>query len=166
MSLDAAHQNLRFERTEAARIQPLRTRILRPHFEPGRLCIFAEDDAPSTAHFGLFDPAEDNACVAAVTFLPRHAPDAPDVAALQLRGMCVAESMQGKGLGARLFESTLAPLALLYPDAALVWCNARISAAQFYEKLGFERRGEVFEVDRIGPHIVMRRDLNPALAAG
>ena len=37
----------------------------------------------------------------------------------------------------------------------LLWCNARISAKGFYEKVGFEPKGEIFEVEGIGPHILM-----------
>lgn len=165
--LDPTHHGLRFERVEAPRILPLRTRILRPHLEPPKLCRFDEDEAADTAHLGLFN-GEINAqnCVAAVTFFPRAAPRAPDEAALQLRGMCVADSWRQRGLGTRLFESALAPLALLYPGARLVWCNARISAAPFYEKLGFERSSAVFDVEGIGAHVRMRRRLSPARVGG
>ena len=40
-----------------------------------------------------------------------------------------------------------------------VWCNARVSAAPFYEALGFRSKGPDFEVKDIGPHRVMAREV-------
>ena len=40
-----------------------------------------------------------------------------------------------------------------------IWCNARLKAADFYRRYGFEARGEVFELPRIGPHFYMCRAL-------
>ena len=165
MPLEPTQQKLRFERVEAARIWPLRTRVLRPHFAPGKLCIFAQDEAPETLHFGLFETEDDPRCVAAMTLILRSQPGLAQLPAVQLRGMCVDPAMQHQGLGTRLFESALAPLALHLPQAHIIWCNARLSAQGFYEKLGFEPHGEAFDVENIGPHILMRRPANPALAA-
>lgn len=165
MPLDPTQQRFRFERVPAARIWPLRTRVLRSHLAPGERCIFAEDEAADTLHFGLFEAdKKDPRCVAAMTLIPRSPPGCPQLAAVQLRGMCVEPTLQRRGLGTRLFDSALAPLALQHPQAHIIWCNARLSAQGFYEKLGFEPRGEVFQVEEIGPHIVMHRRANPALA--
>src|SRR5690554_6565672 len=148
MPLDPTHKRLRFERVEAGRIQPLRTRILRPHFAPGELCIFAEDEAAETVHFGLFEAEEHPRYVAAMTLILRSQPGVDQVPALQLRGMYVDASMQHRGMGTRFIESALAPLALRFPQAQVIWCNARLSAQSFYEKLAFKARGEVFEVEK------------------
>ena len=43
-----------------------------------------------------------------------------------------------------------------------VWCNARLSAAGFYERVGFGRVGGVFEIAGIGPHAVMTIAAGPA----
>jgi predicted GNAT family N-acyltransferase len=40
-----------------------------------------------------------------------------------------------------------------------VWCNARVDAAGFYRRYGFEAEGGVFDLLAIGPHVVMRRRL-------
>jgi predicted GNAT family N-acyltransferase len=78
--------------------------------------------------------------------------------------MCVDDSMQRQGLGERLIEGSLGRLAVHFPSAKIVWCNSRMSAVSFYEKMGFEKEGEVFEVDPIGPHVVMWKDLPKVLA--
>jgi predicted GNAT family N-acyltransferase len=43
----------------------------------------------------------------------------------------------------------------------VVWCNVRVPARGLYEHAGFEAMGEPFDVDPIGPHIVMIRRVGP-----
>ena len=40
--------------------------------------------------------------------------------------------------------------------AAILWCNARISAAPFYRKHGWRPVGDTFDIPPFGPHVVMR----------
>jgi predicted GNAT family N-acyltransferase len=40
-----------------------------------------------------------------------------------------------------------------------MWCNARIPAVPFYERLGWKTFGAAFEVAGIGPHVKMFRGL-------
>ena len=158
----ADHDSLQFEQLDAERVRPLRTQILRPHFDEGRLCEFEQDDHQDTVHFGLVDAV--GRVVAVATFFPQPCPEKPRPQALRLRGMCVEPVLQGMGLGERLLEAALGRLAVQFPSAEVVWCNARVSAAPFYEKMGFERIGQVFDVDPIGPHVVMWRKM-PAVIA-
>jgi hypothetical protein len=37
----------------------------------------------------------------------------------------------------------------------LAWCNARAGSFGFYERFGFRRDGEPFELPDIGPHYRM-----------
>lgn len=159
---DSLHQSMHLERLAAEQVQPLRTEILRPHFDEGRLCEFPQDHHHDTAHYGIVD--DDFAVHAVVTYIHNECPHKPGVEALQLRGMCVDEPMQGHGLGERLLEGSLGQLAVSFPSAKIVWCNARTSAVGFYEKMGFETSGEEFEVDEIGPHVVMCKALPVVLA--
>jgi len=39
----------------------------------------------------------------------------------------------------------------------LLWCNARVPAVAFYERAGFEVRGEPWDEPHIGPHVAMLR---------
>jgi hypothetical protein len=38
-----------------------------------------------------------------------------------------------------------------------LWCNARLVAVPFYERLGLEAVGPEFDIPGIGPHYVMWR---------
>jgi predicted GNAT family N-acyltransferase len=60
----------------------------------------------------------------------------------QLRGMATCQNYQHMGVGKKL-----------------LWCNARVTALSFYEKLGFISVGEEFEIHLVGPHFVMFKKL-------
>lgn len=150
---------LRLEQVPAADVQPLRTRILRSW--PGPLCEYAEDDLDDTYHFALLD---EEGAWAVVTYVRRPCAQRPGEQAYQLRGMAVALDAQRQGCGTRLVEASLIRLAAAEPGARWVWCNARLSAVEFYERMGFEGFGDVFEIEGIGPHLRMMREMPRVLA--
>jgi predicted GNAT family N-acyltransferase len=143
-------------------VLPLRTRVLRPHLGPGQLARYDEDALDSTCHYGVVDGS--GAILAVATFLDRPCPLDPTTPAVQLRGMAVDEAHRDQGLGARLLEAVMPRLALRFSERELVWCNARLRAASFYRRLGFETAGDPFEIAGIGPHYLMWRRL-PTLYA-
>ncbi len=50
-------------------------------------------------------------------------------------------------------------------SAALAWCNGRSVARGFYERHGFEVRGEEFVIEGVGPHFVFTIKLPAAEGA-
>ena len=113
--------------------------------------FFPGDDAPSTRHMGVF---EGDRCVACATWMQSTWAGEP---AMQLRGMATAPDYRGQGLGRLVLafaEETLRPLAQVF------WCNARVSAAPFYEHMGWRRTSECFQIDGVGPHFRMVRQLD------
>ena len=129
----------------------LRHAVLRTG-RPRHTCVFAGDEALGNLHFGLLEGGSLGP-VAIVSLYPRESPLHLGRLAWQGRGMAVVPERQGEGLGSRLVRGVIAlPQVQVRP---LIWCNARISARGFYERLGFTALGEVFEVPKIGPHIVM-----------
>jgi predicted N-acetyltransferase YhbS len=71
--------------------------------------------------------------------------------------MATFEDMQRRGAGSSLAAEGIR--AARADHAALIWCNARISARGFYEKLGFAAVGDEFVLPVSGPHYVMVKDL-------
>ena len=71
----------------------------------------------------------------------------------QLRGMATLKEYQGLGVGKSMVLKIEELLTIIGID--LVWCNARIVAVGFYEKLGYQTIGDPFEVEYIGIHYVM-----------
>jgi GNAT superfamily N-acetyltransferase len=75
----------------------------------------------------------------------------------RLRGMATAEERRGEGLGRAVLDAIV--LHAAGHGAALIWCNARVRAIPFYERVGFAGLGELFEEPGIGPHLVMWKAL-------
>ena len=148
------------EALPAHAVRGLRTRVLRPPGTPP--VVLPEDERPGTLHVGAFADGV-LACVA--TIYPEAmpgTPDAPDgptpaerATAFRLRGMATDPAHQGRGLGSAVVRRLLAHVAA--EGASVLWCNARVSAQGFYERLGFVTEGPEFDIPGIGPHYVMWR---------
>jgi GNAT superfamily N-acetyltransferase len=128
--------------------------VLRPGF-PRETAIFAGDELASPKHFGAFDGGR-LVGVASIYFvpLPERASVAP---AWQLRGMATLPEVRGRGFGCSLLAACVAHVRA--GNVALLWCNARISAAPFYAKHGWRTLGAEFDIPTVGPHFRMVLDL-------
>jgi GNAT superfamily N-acetyltransferase len=73
--------------------------------------------------------------------------------------MATDAAWAGKGIGRAVVTYSLAKLKSLSP-VRLYWCNARLIAIPFYEKLGWRIVSERFEIPYAGPHhkMVLRDD--------
>jgi GNAT superfamily N-acetyltransferase len=134
-------------------ILPLRHAVLRPG-RPEAEAHFDGDGEPETIHAGAF---EDGTAVACASLMSRPFDGAP---AWQLRGMATSPDRQRRGLGRRLLaflENRLHAASAV----RLLWCNARVGAAPFYERMGWETVSGVFTIEGVGPHVRMRRRLPP-----
>ena len=140
----------------AQEVIPIRQLILRPN-RPVSECVFAHDDDAETRHFGAFA----NGVMAGVASLYHLSPTGTtDVGAWQLRGMAVLENTQRRGIGSALLRACCGHV--VARGGNRIWFNARISAAPFYAKHGFEIVGAEFIIPDVGPHFVMQRRLAPA----
>ena len=157
--------SLKVQEVGSARVQPLRTRVLRPGLEPPAVAVFDGDE--EGAHFALIrgegegEGGGDDGEILAVVSYYCGRPGPEDV---QLRGMAVTEELRGQGLGARLLRASLVRVALKWPEARRVWCNARERALSLYEREGFVVVSAPFEVEGIGRHLRMERELPPVMA--
>lgn len=75
----------------------------------------------------------------------------------RLRAMATSETIRGSGLGRMLIDAVCDHV--VSDGGSSVWASARTSAAGFYTKLGFELTSDEYDVEGIGPHVRMRRDL-------
>lgn len=120
---------------------------------PREDCYFPEDDLNTTTHYGLFI---ENKLVGIATFLEQNNPKFVGNH-LQLRGMAVLDKFKGNGVGKLLLE-TGEQLALK-KKKTIIWCNARIVAVPFYEKMGYKIVGPTFEIPLVGLHYVMKKEI-------
>lgn len=120
-------------------------------------CYCEGDDDLSTIHLGAVISDE---VYGVASFMKIMAPVAFPVNSktqYQLRCMGVIEKAQGMGIGALIMKKGFQLLQENQID--ILWCNARINAVPFYEKLGFSVQGEMFDIPLVGPHYRMWKEL-------
>jgi predicted GNAT family N-acyltransferase len=147
----------RIKEVSIDKILPLRHRVLRPG-RPVLTAHFDGDDDPGTIHLAVYWHDDLASCL---TLMKRPLPDSDnnlsDQISYQLRGMATATEHRGMGCGTELLEKT--EEFLIEKNAVLVWCNARIKAVPFYQKSGFEVISEEFEIEGIGPHLRLKKEI-------
>ena len=122
---------------------------------PRETAILECDGLPDTAHFGAFDG---DRLVAVATVHPDPCPGRGDLPAWRLRGMATLEPYRGGGAGSALIHRCLSHAR--EASARLFWCNGRLGAAGFYERMGFAAQGERFDLPPNGPHLVFVLELS------
>ncbi len=134
---------------------PLRQAVLRPD---GGDVVWAGDEDPATFHLAARTP--DGRIAGVVRFSPAGCPWRAAENPWQLRGMATDAGVRGGGAGRALVVAGLAAVAARGGD--LLWCDARVTAAGFYERMGFEVVTEPYDKPGIGPHLGMLVDVSPA----
>ena len=120
---------------------------------PRESAAFDGDEDSATVHLGGFH-ANRLAGVASIyraTFPPQ--PDLKET--WQLRGMATLPEVRGLGLGRALLEAC--EQTARTSGGSLLWCNARVHAATFYARHGWQQVGDEFDIPTVGPHIRMFR---------
>ncbi len=140
-----------------AEIRSLRQIVLRPG-QPETASIFPGDDDEETVHFGAYR-GETLVGIASLYREPRSGAD-PEIPGWRLRGMATSPDRRGVGIGRAILEACTRHVA--EAGGGELWCNARTTAMGFYARAGFEVVSEEFEVEGIGPHVVMRRLIPPS----
>ena len=140
----------------ASEVRPLRHAVLRTG-RPLSAGNFSGDDEPTTRHFGAY---QDGALLGVASVYRAELPEQPGVPAIQLRGMAVAPDLRGSGIGQQLIQACVD--FTRDNGVGLLWCNARLTALEFYRKLGFEIIGGEFEIPDVGPHFRMAMRLAQA----
>lgn len=126
---------------------PIRHTVLWPN-KPESFCKIEGDE--TALHFGVYIKGL-LVCVASIYINDSSA---------RLRKFATLVEYQGQGIGSKLIAHILNQLKL--SDIALFWCDARITAAGFYHKLGMEQQGKEFDKSGI-LYIKMAVKLNNSL---
>ena len=136
----------------AEQTKPLRKLILRPDLSMEELTYDGDLDE-SSAHFGFI---EEDAVKGIATLYNSPSPALDQSLNMyRLRGMAVEESLRGKNAGRKLIDACVDFVSRNKGD--VIWCDARISAKGFYEKLGFVATGKIYHVKGAGDHYLMYR---------
>ena len=151
-------------RVPASAVRPLRTQILRANWVD-RLATYDQDETVAV-HIAAYRAGESEP-EGVGTVYAAPPPDAnrdeipewtyaPSVA-WRLRGMATSDAARGSGLGRLVLEDCFS--VIRESGGRVLWCNARIGAVRFYERLGLVCVGPEFELPEIGPHFVMWREI-------
>jgi GNAT superfamily N-acetyltransferase len=132
-------------------ILSLRHAVLRPG-RPLASAHFDGDEEPTTVHAGAFEAGEVLGC-ASVMRRPFAGADAA-----QVRGMATLPARARTGIG-RTVLAFIDDLVAAEWRLDLMWCNARTSAAGFYERAGWTIVSPEFDIPDVGPHVRMVRRL-------
>jgi GNAT superfamily N-acetyltransferase len=130
----------------AAEARPVRQAVLRPD-QPPETTVYPGDDAPGAWHVGAF---VEGALLGIASVYIEAPAGTQDPCAYRLRGMAVLPGHQGRGYGRALVQACLRHVRA--HGGHTLWCNGRVSALGFYQALGFEPVGEVFDLPYSGAH--------------
>lgn len=140
-------------RIDLRTIRQLRHDLLRPHQQPWEI-VFGGDEEADTLHVGAY---REEVLIGIASVMREAPPGERAPHAWRLRGMATLPEVRGQGYGGALLERCLRHA--LDRGGDLAWCTARVPAAGFYRRYGFESVGDVFDVAPIGPHVLMVRRL-------
>lgn len=136
----------RIRRVPADHILDLRHQVLRQGL-PREAAEFEGDRDPTALHWAAFDGDQLIGCV---TLHPSRWESEP---AWQLRGMAVADDYRKSGVGRELLQAVDSHVA--GEAVHMLWCNARVPAATFYQRHGWQIVSEIFDIPTAGPHVRM-----------
>lgn len=111
---------------------PMRQKVMYPEFSLEQVKL--KDDAQGR-HFGLF--LDEELMVVVSLFIKNNN--------LQFRKLATKTEQQGKGYGKQMMQFILNLASA--ENLETVWCNARLTAAPFYQQFGFEVFGETWQQD-------------------
>ena len=141
------------KKVDAEKIRPLRHSELRQG-KPFSSTSYLRDHENDTFHMACFVGEKIVTCA---TFYPESTDKIKSEKAYRLRGMATDSEFQRKGYAKKLMIESFRELKGKGCD--LLWCNARLVAIEFYQSLGFKTLGNIFDVEDIGPHYYMHKEI-------
>ncbi|OUR96993.1 hypothetical protein A9Q84_11700 [Halobacteriovorax marinus] len=141
-------------RINASDTYQIRNLILRSG-RPLEDCHFSHDEDEQTFHLGAFI---DKQLVSVASFYFEKSNSLTEEYQYRLRGMATLQEHQGKGLSSALLKTAFPIIKQNF--CQLLWCNARTTAQGFYQKVGFEKVESEFQIEGIGPHVLMYKKID------
>ncbi len=129
---------------------PLRLEVLWKHKKTFKECRLDTDDIKTTFHVGVM---KEGKIVSVGTFLEQRNKTFNEEKQYRLRAMATLPIMKNSGYGKQIVE--FACKELKNRKIEILWCDAREKAVGFYEKLGFQTKGDFYDIPLIGKHKLM-----------
>jgi GNAT superfamily N-acetyltransferase len=142
-------------RINASDTYSIRQQVLIPDHDLKKAKFEFDEDEDISFHLGAF---MDHTLVSVASFYYERNPLFADQHQYRLRGMATLAEFQGQGLSSELLNMAFPIIKQNF--CTLLWCNARVSAVGYYEKVGFKiLSDEVTEVEGIGPQVLMYKNI-------
>ena len=116
-------------------------------------CKYPSDYETDTFHLGAFI---NDQLISIASFSKEMHPDLQAGMHYRLRGMATLPEFRNNHAGSSLIQK--AEQILQERQADMLWCNGRITVADYYKRLGFQEHGEIFEIEPIGLHKVLYKE--------
>ncbi len=140
-------------KVEAKKVRPLRHSELRKG-QDFSTTSYIEDYEAGTFHMACIVGEKIVTCA---SYYPEKSIKIKSNRAYRLRGMATDSRFQRKGYASDLMEESFKELKKR--DCDMLWCNARLVAVSFYKSVGFKIIGELFDIEAIGPHYYMYKEI-------
>ena len=140
-------------KVDAEKVRPLRHSELRKG-QDFSTTSYLEDYEADTFHMACI---VDEKIVTCATFYPEKSTKIKSENAYRLRGMATDSNFQRKGYATDLMTESFKELKEKESD--LLWCNARLVAVDFYKSVGLKITGDLFDIQGIGPHYYMYKEI-------
>ena len=141
------------QQTDVEQLRSLRSLVLRPG-QPIEKTNYERDNEKSTLHYAA---KIDGAVLSIATIYPEEFSEVKSGLSYRLRGMATHPEYRRQGLARGIMCKVKRDLKYINVD--LIWCRARIVAVEFYQSLGFVKIGPIYEIEEIGPHYTMYKNI-------
>lgn len=131
----------------------MRHKVLRPNL-PFSDVKYDTDYHPESFHIGAY---EENELIGIASFNLEQCEEFCGEGHYRLRAMAVLPSHRRCGVGSALIHR--GEDILRSRSAEVLWCKGRVHVQEYYEKIGFQPYGKVFDYPTLGPHIIMMKTL-------
>ena len=148
-----AQLKVNITKVDAEKVRPLRHSELRKG-QDFSTTSYLEDYKADTFHMGCI---VDEKIVTCASFYPEKSIKIKSNNAYRLRGMATDSNFQRKGYATDLMMESFKELKEKESD--LLWCNARLVAVDFYKSVGLKITGDLFDIQGIGPHYYMYKEI-------
>lgn len=122
--------------------------------KPIETCFFDGDDLLQTKHFGILI---DQKIIGVVSVFQNKNTNFNNPNQYQIRGMAILSEHQNKGYGKLLVMQCETHISKT--NNSIAWFNARENAIGFYEKLGYKTFGIPYNIQDLGIHFLMFKNL-------
>tara|TARA_B100001057_G_scaffold61747_1_gene55088 strand:+ start:261 stop:704 length:444 start_codon:yes stop_codon:yes gene_type:complete len=141
------------KKVDAQDLLPVRSKVLRNN-AAFNFCKYDGDNSPNSVHVGAYI---EKTLIGGVSLIKNDSSYLNLNNCYQLRGMCVDDKYQKRGIGKKILK--FAEKCAKDLNTSNLWMNARIIAVKFYAKLNYVDSNIKYDIKGIGLHHFMYKKI-------